>query len=247
VDYLAPNAQTPPFDDLHCRLAVAYAIDRAVLAGNVRQGTARQTYAVVPKGMLGYYAGRDSPHYDLGRARSELAMCPDRTAPFALTYPSGAMSANVPPAIVGMLRQAGMNAMVKAVPFTQWIDTVSRPLAETNTQLVWDSWFGNFPDPAQYCSALLRSGEQFSITGWKSPTFDSLVDRADRELNPTIRAGLYIKAQHLAIGEGVWITLDNQRSFGLIKSYVHGLVGSGALNTIVPKGGDWTKVWIGRR
>jgi ABC-type oligopeptide transport system substrate-binding subunit len=56
ISFLTPNVHLAPFDNVHCRLAVAHAVDREALAGRIEQGSARASYTVVPKGFLGFYS-----------------------------------------------------------------------------------------------------------------------------------------------------------------------------------------------
>jgi ABC-type transport system substrate-binding protein len=249
VWYIVPNTQMAPFDDVHCRLAVAYAIDRAAIARYVLGGAQRATYAVVPRGMLGYYAGRDNPHYNPARARAELARCPGRTTAFGLIYPSGKGYTDVEhiyAAIAALLRSVGLNVTPKPLSGGAWYTIVAQPLDRTQTRLVRNSWQEDYPDPQDYCSLLLWSGAPFSVGGWHNAAYDRLVDAADVEPDPARRAQLYVRAQHLALSQGAFISLTNWVNSRLIKPYVHGLVGSEAYDELGPRDGDWSNVWIGK-
>jgi ABC-type transport system substrate-binding protein len=245
VNYLTPNVHLAPFDNVHCRLALAYAIDRSTLATTVLGGTRRATYTVVPKGMLGYYSGKDNPHYDLAKARAELAKCPDRTTPVTLIYPgSNAAGRNAGHFIVRGLVAAGFNIKLKLVSTSDWLKVVGQPLDGTKTQLAFNGWQQDYPDPQDYCTLLLRSGQFGGIGGWSNATYDRLVDQADGLLDSKKRAQLYIQAQHLALSQGAWISLNYQISFELIKPYVHGLIGTEAVSYLVPKNNDWANVSV---
>jgi ABC-type oligopeptide transport system substrate-binding subunit len=242
VTYLIPNTQSPPFDNLHCRLAVAYAVDRTTLAEKILGGTERATYAVVPSGMLGYYAGKDNPHYSTSRARAELASCPGRTAPFSFKYVSGIEGE----AVANNLAAAGLNVRPTPLSGDDWLKVVSRPLDKTNTQLVTSAWTEDYPDPQDYCTILLHSGQPYNVGGWHNATYDRLVDRAELTLKRNERAQLYIQAQHIALGQGGFISLTNAIRPGLLKPYVHGMVGSEWTEGFLPRDGDWANVTISK-
>jgi ABC-type transport system substrate-binding protein len=72
------------------------------------------------------------------------------------------------------------------------------------------------------------------------------VDRAVLERNRTTRAQLYIQAQHIALSQGAWISLNYAVNQVLVKPYVHGLVGTEVYSSLVPRDGDWTNVSIAR-
>jgi ABC-type transport system substrate-binding protein len=247
IEYLTPNTHMAPFNNLHCRLAVAYAIDRTTIANNVLHGTARATYTIVPKGMLGYYDGRDNPHYNLTKAKTELAQCPSRTVPFALKYGDfGPDQVNEATAVATMLSRAGLNVRLTRLTPAAWVRTATRPLDATHTQLIVNAWRQDYPDPQDYCTLLLRSGQPFNIGLWSNRQYDQLVDRADVALNPAVRAALYIRAQHLALSQGVFLTIYEALSYELIKPRVHGLVTTEAYAGVVAKDLNWSNVSIGK-
>jgi peptide/nickel transport system substrate-binding protein/oligopeptide transport system substrate-binding protein len=246
VWFLVPNSHVAPFNNVHCRLAASYALDRKTIAENVLRGTVRPTYAIVPKGMLGYYSGADNPHYSLTKAQAELARCPSRTVPFELKYPNtGPDAINLAMAVGTMLSQAGLNVKLTELTLPLWGQTVTHPLDATHTQLVFDAWIQDYPDPQDYCTLLLRSGQPHDTGGWHNAAYDRLVDRAEVKFNRKQRAALYIRAQHLALSQGALLMLYNELSYKLIKPYVHGLVTTEAYTDALAKGLDWANVSVG--
>ncbi|GAC1630340.1 MAG: ABC transporter substrate-binding protein [Chloroflexota bacterium] len=243
IEYLVPNTHAEPFNNIHCRLAVAYAIDRETIFRTITHGTVRSTYVIVPKGMLGYYPGRDNPHYDLPRARRELASCPGRTTPIVLKYLAGRQQLEVEyTAMAAGLNAIGMNVRLEPLVKHDWNRTITEPLDKTRTQLIQDYWVQDYPDPQDYCTLLLRSGQPDNIGQWQDAQYDHLVDRAEVEPNRTKRAILYVRAQHIALQQGAMIPLSDYIGRVLIKPYVHGLVGSEAYNNVVPGNLDWSNV-----
>jgi hypothetical protein len=72
------------------------------------------------------------------------------------------------------------------------------------------------------------------------------VDRAELTLKRNERAQLYIQAQHIALGQGGFISLTNAIRPGLLKPYVHGMVGSEWTEGFLPRDGDWANVTISK-
>jgi ABC-type oligopeptide transport system substrate-binding subunit len=247
IEFLTPNVHLAPFNDANCRLAVAYALNRTVLVSHVLDSIRRPTYTIVPPGMLGHYAGSDNPHYNLSRARAALAQCPSRTTPVALTYPNaGAASAKAGESIVRMLADAGFTIRLKLIPGSEWHTVVTHPLDQSHTQIVLNSWAQDYSDPQDYSFLLLRSGQRFNVGGWHDATYDQLVDRADGLVSPRTRAQLYIQAQHIALSQGAFISISYKVASGLIKPYVHGLVGTEAYNWLMPRNFDWAEVSVSK-
>ncbi len=54
IRYIVFNVQTPPFDDVNVRRAIAAAIDRQEIIDTVLAGQAEPLYSMVPAGMFGY-------------------------------------------------------------------------------------------------------------------------------------------------------------------------------------------------
>jgi ABC-type oligopeptide transport system substrate-binding subunit len=247
IDFLTPNVQLAPFNDVNCRLAVAYALNRTALVNQASDSIRRPTYTVVPPGMLGHYAGSGAPHFNLARARAYLAQCPSRTTPIALTYPNaGASNAKAGESIVRMLAAAGFTVRLKLIPGSEWHNVVTRPLDQSHTQIVPNGWAQDYSDPQDYMTLLLRSGQRFNVGGWHDVTYDQLVDRADGLMSPRVRARLYIRAQHIALSQGAFIPISYKVAFALIKPYVHGLVGTEAYNWLMPRNFDWSEVSISK-
>jgi hypothetical protein len=61
-----------------------------------------------------------------------------------------------------------------------------------------------------------------------------------------VRAALYIRAQHLALSQGVFLTIYEALSYELIKPRVHGLVTTEAYAGVVAKDLNWSNVSIGK-
>ncbi|HEX8918663.1 MAG TPA: ABC transporter substrate-binding protein, partial [Chloroflexota bacterium] len=248
VTYLTPNTKSPPFSDVHCRLAVAYGIDRQTIVNRILHGSVRADYVVLPYGYLGYYNGSKSePHYDPQIARRELSRCAYRLQPVSLTFPNTSSDAtNTYTAIASMLNQIGFNVTPKAVTANDWVSVVSEPLSKSNTQIVRNGWQQDYPDPQDYAGLLLHTGAQNNIGGWSNASYDRLVDRAALESNRAQRAALYRQAQHIALSQGAWISLFNTVGHQLVKPYVHGLVGTSAYGDLVPRNYDWSQVSISK-
>jgi len=246
IDFLVPNTHLAPFDNVHCRLAIAYAIDRKTLADSILLGAERPAHAVVPKGMLGYYPGKDNPHYSLKRARAELAQCPSRTTPIGLKFPQGVWGIKAVPFMGAQLRAIGMNVRLVTLTPDEEPTTFSQPLDTTGTQIVLNLWTQDYPDPQDYLFVLLHSGAPANLGAWHNTTYDRLVERADALSNDKERAKLYIGAQHIALSQGAIIMLMQHESLALVKPYVHGLVGTEAYFYLLAKDGDWANVSISR-
>lgn len=247
VQFLTPNTRSAPFSDAHCRLALAYGLDRAVLSKKALHVAFEATYAVVPAGFLGFYAGNDSPHYNLAKAKRELRECKFKGTPVKLVYSTGGSDANdLATAEVQMMNAVGFRAATGPLTVDNWANDVGQPLSRDRVQLISNGWQQDYPDPQDYVERLLDCGQSYDIGGWCDPAFRKLNARADVEPNTTVRAAIYRKLQHIALSHGAFISLWYSVNHFLVKPYVHGLVGTVAYADVVPVNDDWSRVSIGK-
>jgi ABC-type transport system substrate-binding protein len=68
--------------------------------------------------------------------------------------------------------------------------------------------------------------------------------KADVTFNAKARAALYVRAQHIALSDGAFITIGNGVYYYLINPKVHGIVGSAAYGFPVAKNDEWGNVTV---
>jgi ABC-type oligopeptide transport system substrate-binding subunit len=244
IEYISLDLTSPPFDNVHCRLAVAYAIDRVTLTQKVLHGAYIPLYTMVPKGFLGYYSGSDNPHYSASKAKSELSQCSGGiNVDYVYRHDTTDHEAEAA-AVQGMLSNVGIHFNLKGMTRADWLKIVQKPMSQTGTKATYDDWFMDYPDPQDYCDILMHSDSTYNIGGWKNKQYDHLVEQARSETNRTKRAQLYVKAQHIVLSQGAWIALTNFANFNLVKPSVHGFVGSYSQGDVWPVNNDWSKVTV---
>lgn len=96
-----------------------------------------------------------------------------------------------------------------------------------------------------HCTLLLRPGYSRDIGEFNDPTYNRLVDQGEVEFNRSKSLQLYVKAQHIALSTGAWISVGNANAYARVNPYVHGFVGSEALFGLILKGNEWANVSIG--
>jgi ABC-type transport system substrate-binding protein len=245
VDYITPNEDMAPFNNVHCRLAVAYAINRVAITKDVLHGIEIPIYDVVPTFFLGYYSGKDNPHYNPTKAKQELAACPGGIHNVQIPYQHTSIDLdNEYRALQAMWASVGIGITPKPLTFNDWLGIVAQSLDKTHTQITENLWIEDYPDPQDYCTNLLRAGENYDIGDFNNPTYNKLVDQAEVETNKKVRAQLYIKAQHIALSQGAWISVGQQNGYFLVKPWVHGFVGSPAFGEAIPKDNNWANITI---
>jgi ABC-type oligopeptide transport system substrate-binding subunit len=248
IGFLVPNVEMAPFDDAHCRRALAYGIDRQMLAQTVLPDIGEPIYDLVPTGVLGG-DGAGSPHLDLTAARAELMQCARRADPVSLAYQADTPQLDTfYSAIIAMMKDLGFNARLDPHKPSSWPDCTSGngALSHCHIQLAATIRERYHPDPRDYLDPL-RCGARENIGGWCNTTFDRLLDRAALKWNPQSRAELYLQAQQRALGDSGLIPLLEHDAHQLIKPYVRGLAGTVVSPNLLPSNGDWSHVAVVKR
>lgn len=264
TDYMTPNSHPDsPFHNLHCRLAVAYAINRPVINKDVLHGLQNSTYQVLPGNIPGFTKKfitnkTWAPHYDKARAKSELNKCSTLKKGTKVVIPYQNTSSDVTneySAVQAMLQAVGINASLSPLTFNDWLGVVAnengKGLDDVNTakvgprvDLTENLWIEDYPDAEDYMFNLLDPKANYDIGYFNNPQYNKLVNKGDTTFNQSKRNADYIAASKIALNQGAWIAIGNQLGFGLVKPNVHGLVGSAAYGILVPKNDLWANVHI---
>lgn len=192
------NTRKPPFDSARARRAVSSALDltriaRKTLGGDPLSFQADRGY-VHPKS--GFAAMGALHRFDEARARSELAEL-DLPPIRVLAPDNDPIRDEAARRIVVALRGAGANATRKEVPPGELAAAVGQDGASpTFEAAIWST-----PPLASYSPDFLtvvfgsrsKKLSPLNYSGYSSPAFDRLADRAKRETDPSRRSQLVRK------------------------------------------------------
>ncbi|MCO5974887.1 ABC transporter substrate-binding protein [Actinoallomurus soli] len=158
VHYAALSTRVRPFDNVHCRRAVQYAVDRTAVQSAYGGPTAGVPATnALPPTVTGYQAADPYP-YDLTRARRELAAC---------GHPNGfgtgiAVRADRPgdvaaaQALHQALGRIGIDARVTELSAFQWGSTAGSPayVHRNGLGVLIGSWAANEPTGSAFLRPL---------------------------------------------------------------------------------------------
>lgn len=231
---LEMNCELPPFDDVHVRRAVAFAIDR-------NRWVRARANRIIPNGqplpamIEGYdpeLPGRH--HYDLERAREELALAghpvrqvdgewvADGVGEVEVWVGEGSAGRAYGELTQQDLAQIGIAVRIRQVAFPIY-------LAETGTrgrvQMLVGGWSADYPDASTFLDTLFHS-RSIHDTGsenrafYRNPALDELLDRAHVERDPAARATLYREASRMIVEDAPWAFVFSQTTFEAWQPYV---------------------------
>jgi ABC-type transport system substrate-binding protein len=222
------NVEMPPFDDVHVRRAVAFAIDRERWALSRNHAIAPLDQAI-PAGFLGHDPNLpERQSYDPARAREEL-----RLAGYSHGLPGTYelwLGEGPTAQLYGELAQAdlekiGIHTSLKVVSFPVYLEQTGRP--HTAQLLPVAGWIADFPDPSAFVDPLFTSASATPTDAenrgfYRNPEIDELAQRAHREQDPAERERIFRRINSILTGDAVWAFAYSSLRLEAWQPYVHG-------------------------
>lgn len=198
MDYIAFNQQVAPFDDVHVRRAIAFAIDRESMVDAVLYGNGEAANSLLSPGTPFYDADVQGPTFDLDEARAELAQSsvPDGFSTTLLIASGDPNQASVAQIMQSQLAELGIDMQIRQL----------EPTANKQARLASDfdmtisAWTMDIPDPDQWTSFAVdpEGGSHSAFTYWDDPTVIDLNEQAQQEIDTDARQELYTQIQQQA-------------------------------------------------
>lgn len=202
VAYLAfnLNKEAAPYNNLHFRRAVAYAIDREALNSQVYYGLAVPARNIVPPTLL---SGDELPPYehDMNKARDELAkvdLPPNFVAEiWHMNFPRSYMPepAKVAEFIKARLEQIGLKVKIQTFEKASY----TKKIKEKTHPMCLVGWMADYPDVDNFLNPILHGqfAGELNISFWNNTQFNELVEQGVQVIDPNKRISLYLKASKL--------------------------------------------------
>ena len=246
--YVGFNNEKPPFDNPDVRRAFALAVDKQTLAEKVLVGAVVPADRILPTGLLGTQLPIKPLAFDPAAAKAALAKAgfPDGQGLPEITLAYGQEGDNE--TVVQTLQsfwKDNLGVDVKLQSFE--LATFSKNLDTTyytptdGLQFYYSIWGADYPDPQNFLSLLLHSGNPNNNGHFSDTQFDQLTEEADQlgdRSQIERRLQLYNQAEQIAIDKVAWLPLFFPKFSILLRPRVEGIV-------ITPQGliiDDWSKV-----
>jgi peptide/nickel transport system substrate-binding protein/oligopeptide transport system substrate-binding protein len=258
IDYLSlnqgKNAQCKPvscapFNDLHFRRALRYAINRDAITHTLVHDEDLPLCGLVPRGIPGYDPSLCSlTPYDPAKAKAELALARKDfggTLPnegrLTLYYLAGYQKYDLLyTELQSEWSAVDIDIKITALPVNHWIDLFT----SNYTPILGNSWIDDYPDAQDFCEYLLNTASLFNAGNYHNPRYDQLMTAADVTPNGPARTRLYIQAQQIAINDVAFIALGQTTLNYQYSQNIHGMTVASSSLWPVPVGGDWTNVRV---
>ena len=208
---LGLNCELAPFDNVHVRRAVAFAIDRSKFE-RLDPGRAIAATQVLPPMLPPHDPDLPTGQtFDLDRAREEmrLAGVPDGLSEPVILWVRGESEVRAAQLFQQDLKEIGIEIELKMVSFATYLKETGKPRV---AQAAFTGWHQDFPDPSNFMDILFHSrsihpenSENRSF--YRNPKLDAILDRARAEVDRETRLALYAKANAILAADAPWAFL----------------------------------------
>jgi oligopeptide transport system substrate-binding protein len=215
-----------PFNDVKIREAFTLAVDREAWVTNVLNDLGSPTLTWIPPGYPGFKEGETRWGFDPVAAAQ------------AITDSSYGSVENLPE-IVATFPDSPRNRLRWEYLVAKWkevlgVEVSLNPVEPTTfTALTKDQatapqmfilgWCADYPDPQNWLSVYWRTGGFGERIAYSNAAFDELVNAADVEGDPAVRADLYQQAQDVLVDSLPGAFMWNNVNAYLVKPWVTGI------------------------
>ena len=220
------NCELPPFDNVHVRRAVAFAIDRSKLE-RLNPGEVLAAGQVLPP-ML-------APHdpelptrqrFDLQRAKEEMRLAgfPDGLSEPITLWVRGEGDVRGAQLFQQDLKEIGIEIDLKMVSFATYLKETGKPRV---AQAAFTGWHQDFPDPSNFMDILFHSRSIHPVNSenrsfYRNPKLDAILDAARAEVDREKRLALYAEANSILADDAPWAFLSYAVDMFAWQPYVKG-------------------------
>ncbi|WP_433044951.1 ABC transporter substrate-binding protein [Dactylosporangium sp. CS-033363] len=203
VQYAAMSTKVAPFDDVHCRRAVQYAVDKGAV--QTARGGGQIAGGMLPPGIPGYDEGLDPYQTKSGKpqtdkAKDELAQCgkPDGF-PTVIATTNSPRSLKTAEAVQAALGQVGITARIESSDPSLYARSVVGSPDNVHNKgfgIMLSAWSADFPTGYGFYPTLI-DGRQILPSGNNNyaelddPLINQQLDNARTVTDPVRAAGIW--------------------------------------------------------
>ena len=209
TSYIGFNVEEAPFDDVHFRRALNFAVDKQLVANAVFSDLVRPATGVIPPGFVGFNPDLEGLAFDEEKAKEELAKSkyadPETRPRIVITLPGTGGSPSLTTEVVADMWRRTLEVDVE-IQQVEWA-TFLQDLHRNRLQAFSLAWQADYPDPHTFVDVLFRTGSSINTTNYSNPEVDALLEQANIEADPVRRIKLYQEAEEMIVEDAAWLPL----------------------------------------
>lgn len=199
VRYLGFNVQNKPLDEVKLRQAIAYAVDREKIIGELLGGEAKIAHSILPDSSWAYAPGT-TYNYDPAKARRLVQESGYKGEVIKFKIAAGNQAISQYSQIIqNNLKEVGINVVIEPLENNTLLADLAKGQFEMNTS----QWVGGNQDPI-FLRDLFASSEtpEKNKAGrnrarYNNPEFDKIIAEAVNTVDKTRARQLYAQAQQI--------------------------------------------------
>ena len=224
ISYIAFNVNSPPFDDVNVRRALALSIDRKRIAEVTFNNMLASATGVLPPQLPGFTAEDKTFQFNPEEAKRALAASKygsaDRLPPIVITEQGAGAEGRVDTqAFLEQWRTVlGVRVEIKQADQATF-------LADQDAgrlQMFNSGWIMDYPDAEDVLDLKFHSGSPLNDLNYENTQVDALLNQARIERDPERRIRLYQEAEKLIVQDAVWIPLYFSQAHVVVNKAVKG-------------------------
>ena len=195
TDYILMNEKRAPYDDVHVRRAISYAIDREALVKTVLFGNGTPANSLLMPTVPFYDKATPGQSYDMAKAKAELALS---KAPNGFTTTYAASSGDATDSQIAQILQASLKQLGITMNISNTDPSALHDLQSAlNYDISHSYWTMDIADPDELVQfAVLPAGGGHSFdTNYSSAKAQSLATQAEKTFDQAKRQDLYSQLQ----------------------------------------------------
>lgn len=197
TDYILMNEKRAPYDDVHVRRAISYAIDRATLVKNVLFGNGQVANSFMMPTVPFYDKNTPGQQYDMAKAKAEMALS---KVPKGFSTTFLAQSGDSTDSAIAQILQASLKELGITMKITNVDGSAAHDLQNAlNFDISHSYWTMDIADPDELVQfAVLPEGGGHSFeTSYTNPKAQALAKQAEKTFDTATRQKLYSQLQTL--------------------------------------------------
>lgn len=226
--YFGFNVNTPPFDDVNVRRAIAYAIDRAAITDQIFSGIHEPAHSFIPPGMPGHLtaeeAGEAAQTFNPERAKELLAEAGFANGqgfpPISLAYNNNGSHGLIAQRIQSDL-QTHLGIQVELDPREP--ATYFNEVQDNTPPFFRSGWNADYPDPVNWDQLVFGPGSSQNYGKWENPEFTQLLEQAAQATDADQRIEYYKQAERVLAEDAGAAFVYWYGRLRLVKPWVSGL------------------------
>lgn len=228
--YYTFNVTRQPFkDNINLRKALAYSIDKNIIANKILGGDRAAAERFVPSSTSNYQVGNnEKTDSDFYVKQIELAHFYYNKAGYSKSNPlktkllfhTNESNKIIATAVASMWRK-NLGIQTELVN-QEWKVFLKTRLEHKDTEVLREGWIASYDDPTAFLD-LFSSNNPQNSSGYNNEDYDKLLLKASMEGNTSKRARILQKAEDILLNDAPVVPIYTPTSYHLVKPYVGGL------------------------